>query len=59
MAEHYTRNTVWVTAWCKKCEKNTPHSTSGVRKGPCLICIERLEKEHERLKAAPKQDKLF
>jgi hypothetical protein len=44
MAEHYTRNTESVTAWCKKCSRMTTHrvdhppdSLPGAgRLGPCL-----------------------
>ena len=43
--EHYTRNTVSVSAYCSKCAKNTQHRVDGVRKGPCLECIARRDAE--------------
>ena len=45
MAEHYTLNTVSVTAFCRKCNRVTSHQVSGHRKGPCLECLARLDKE--------------
>lgn len=39
MAQHYTRNTVEVSAWCKKCRKDTMHRVDGVKLGPCLPCM--------------------
>lgn len=43
--EHYTRNTVSVSAYCSKCGKNTQHRVDGVRRGPCLECIAKLEEK--------------
>jgi hypothetical protein len=45
MGEHYTLSTVSVTAFCRKCTRFTTHQVSGRRKGPCLECVARLEKE--------------
>lgn len=36
MSEHYTKNTLEVTAYCKRCGKNTQHRVDGGRKGPCM-----------------------
>lgn len=36
MAEHYTRNTESVSAWCNKCQKFTEHRVDSGRKGPCM-----------------------
>jgi hypothetical protein len=36
LAEHYTRNTLECTAWCKKCQKMTQHRVDSGRKGPCI-----------------------
>lgn len=59
MGEHYTRNTVEASAWCGKCNGYTQHRIDGVRKGPCLKCIAKLDKAHdERVKPA-KQENLF
>jgi hypothetical protein len=46
MSEHYTRLTQSVTAWCKKCANLTMHRVDDRRKGPCLVCIAKLESEH-------------
>ena len=64
MSEHYTRNTVSASAWCAKCKKFTQHRIDGVRKGPCLECIARLDRLHaeveaEALKVFPEQGSLF
>lgn len=42
MSEHYTKNTIEVSAWCGKCARFTQHRVDDGRKGPCLRCIERL-----------------
>jgi hypothetical protein len=47
MTKHFTRNTVSAEFYCGKCGKMTQHRIDGVKKGPCLDCIERLEKEHD------------
>jgi ribosomal protein L44E len=44
--QHYTRNTISVSALCKKCGKYTQHRVDDTRLGPCLGCIERLEAGH-------------
>jgi len=44
MKEHYTRNTLEVQAYCKKCGKQTFHRVDDRIKGPCLECIERFER---------------
>ena len=41
--EHYTRNTVSVSAYCSKCGKKTLHRVDDVKLGPCLECIVRSE----------------
>ena len=43
MTQHYTRNTVEASAWCAKCHKDTMHRIDGVKLGPCLDCLNRLE----------------
>ena len=59
MTEHYTRNTVSVSAWCAKCAKKTQHRVDGVRKGPCLECIAKLDAQIRAAKPAEKQGDLF
>jgi hypothetical protein len=41
MSEHYTQNTLEVTAWCGKCQADTQHRVDGGRRGPCLACLEK------------------
>lgn len=45
MTEHYTKNTVSVSAWCPKCRKETMHRVDAGRRGPCLECIKKAEAE--------------
>jgi hypothetical protein len=46
-AQHYTRNTVSAAHYCPTCGKVTQHRIDDKRKGPCLECIARLDREHE------------
>lgn len=46
MTQHFTRNTVSSSFYCPKCKRQTQHRIDDRRKGPCLECIERLEREH-------------
>lgn len=52
MTQHFTRNTVSAEFWCGKCKKRTQHRIDKGRKGPCLDCIGRLEKESAGRKIA-------
>jgi hypothetical protein len=36
MSEHYTKNTEEVTAYCRRCQRNTQHRVFGGRLGPCI-----------------------
>jgi len=45
MSEHFTSNTVSAAFYCGKCAKQTQHRVDNKRKGPCLECLERLERE--------------
>lgn len=47
MSEHFTRSTVAATAWCAKCQKHTLHRVDDRRIGPCLACIEKLDRLYE------------
>jgi hypothetical protein len=49
MTQHFTRNTISAALYCPKCKKQTQHRVDGVRKGPCLDCIARLNVEHAEL----------
>ncbi len=60
--KHFTRNTVSASSWCGKCGKRTQHRVDGVKLGPCLECIAKLEKRHEDAagkEPVPKQQGLF
>lgn len=59
MTQHFTRNTVSAEFWCGKCKKRTQHRIDGGRKGPCLECIARLEKESagRKISVADRQQK--
>ena len=46
MSEHYSKQTVSVSAPCFKCMKPTEHRVDSGRLGPCMRCIERLQSEH-------------
>jgi hypothetical protein len=61
MTQHFTRNTVSAALYCAKCKKETQHRIDGVRKGPCLECIARLESQHNQVGkvAEEKQKSLF
>lgn len=39
MGQHYTRNTIEVSGWCKRCGRMTPHRVDDRRLGPCLVCL--------------------
>jgi hypothetical protein len=41
MTEHFTRNTVSASAYCKRCRSHTQHAVQGGRLGACLTCQER------------------
>jgi Zn finger protein HypA/HybF involved in hydrogenase expression len=43
MAEHFSKNVVEATFWCKKCGKPTPHYVSDGLRGSCKTCITKLE----------------
>ena len=61
MTQHFQRSTVSVSLWCLKCNKYTQHRVDDARKGPCLECIDRLEKQHDEAKPVKteKQTELF
>jgi ribosomal protein L44E len=41
LSEHYTRNTLECTVWCKRCNAMTQHRVDTGRRGPCLPCMEK------------------
>jgi ribosomal protein L44E len=48
MPEHFSANTVSAAFYCPKCQKRTQHRIDDHRKGPCLECMARLEREHAK-----------
>ena len=58
MPEHFTKNTVEASFWCNKCGKPTPHRVDSGRRGPCLICLARVE-PNEKPPPPPEQPRLF
>lgn len=40
MPEHFTRNTVMASVWCSRCGKPTMHRIDGVKRGPCIVCMD-------------------
>jgi hypothetical protein len=42
MGQHYTLDTVEVSAWCSKCGKFTPHRVAARRLQYCIPCFDRL-----------------
>jgi len=59
MTHHFTRNTVSAEFYCPKCRKRTQHRIDGVRKGPCLECVEKLDAARELELRRVKQPNLF
>ncbi len=60
MTQHFTRSTVSASFYCRKCGKPTQHRIDDRRKGPCLECMERLEREKaNRFLDERKQQELF
>jgi hypothetical protein len=57
--QHYTRNTVEASAWCRKCNKNTMHRIDGVKLGPCLACLHKPTEKKPEPKPLPAQPGLF
>jgi hypothetical protein len=60
MTQHFTRRTVSAEFFCPKCAQSTQHRIDDGHKGPCLKCIDRLDKEHEvKREPAAVQEALF
>jgi predicted RNA-binding Zn-ribbon protein involved in translation (DUF1610 family) len=55
MPEHYTKETVSASFWCKKCGKETLHRVDKGRRGPCYTCMAALEAEHKKPKPVPRE----
>jgi len=62
MSEHYTKNTLAASCWCKVCHKETLHRVDGGRRGPCLDCLNKPKHstpEKQPPPPPPKQGDLF
>lgn len=46
MSEHYSKQTVSVSAFCKKCNKYTIHRVDDGRKSACTDCEAKLQLDH-------------
>lgn len=58
MPEHYPKNTVTASVWCKVCGRETTHRIDDGRRGPCMECMH--QRELEVVKKPPaKQEGLF
>ena len=58
--EHFTKNTISATFWCNKCGKATMHRVDDRRRGPCMVCMERIPQAAAPFKApAVEQSALF
>lgn len=57
MPEHYTKNTVSATVWCNVCVRATEHRVDDGRRGPCMVCLGKLEAEADS-STALRNDKL-
>ncbi len=59
MSQHYTSDTVAVSAWCKKCGKETMHTVHNKILGACQVCLEKLNTGSKKTKVKPVQLDLF
>lgn len=59
MMQHFTRNTIEVEQWCRKCKKPTMHRVDEVKLGPCLVCLKKLEIAVADRRREPEQTELF
>jgi uncharacterized paraquat-inducible protein A len=59
MPEHYTKNTVSATIWCKVCGTFTPHRLDQGRQGPCLRCMDQLQQKQKKRGVSAEQGHLF
>jgi hypothetical protein len=59
MSEHYPKGAAWVKVWCKKCNKETAHRVDDGRRGPCLVCLEKLASRPPPQPKPPEQGNLF
>ncbi|HEY1897828.1 MAG TPA: hypothetical protein VGG62_16225 [Terracidiphilus sp.] len=62
MPEHYPKATVEVKVWCNVCHRETMHRVNNGRRGSCLECIGKREREIKERRAKPPlpvQQKLF
>jgi hypothetical protein len=53
MAQHFTKQTISASAYCKICRCETVHNVQGGRLAACTRCLERLEREKAERDAQP------
>jgi hypothetical protein len=58
MGQHYTRDTIEVSAHCGKCGKMTPHTVSDRRLGYCIPCYDKPQVEKPAVDQS-KQTEMF
>jgi len=54
MPEHFTKTTVGASFWCNKCAKATFHRVDNGRRGPCHVCMAKLDAERQNAKPLEK-----
>lgn len=59
MAEHYNKNTISASLWCRKCGKFTEHRIDTGLRGPCMICLAKLATAQPEKKPPQKEKMLF
>ena len=47
MPEHFSKHVTEATCWCKKCNAMTQHRIDPPLRGPCLVCLAKLERANE------------
>jgi hypothetical protein len=50
MKQFFTKSTVEARCWCKVCQRKTMWRIDSGRPGACLVCVERIERDHEMAK---------
>jgi hypothetical protein len=54
MPHHFTKSTVSAVFWCKKCARETEHRVLGGRRGPCVVCLAKLDSDAAARKTVAK-----
>ena len=59
MSQHYTKNTVETSYFCRKCSAITPHRVLGGKLAGCIPCSLRPTLVKPTVQTAPPQPTLF